>query len=76
MISVIRVNFRAAFFCSASTFRFADLSHLKPSFIAFGKRPAGATSDIDGNGEFPKCSRKLANPSDCMYIALSRRLLY
>jgi hypothetical protein len=61
---------------SADTSRSADLSHSKPFFIALGKRSAGATFGAGDNGELSKRSRKLANPSDRMYIAPSRRLPY
>jgi hypothetical protein len=75
MTSVIRTGSRAAFSRFIGTSRSADLSHPKLSSIAFSKRPAGATSDISGNGEFSKRLRKLINPSDRIYVAPLRRLL-
>jgi hypothetical protein len=76
IISVIRANSRAAFFRSTGIFHSINLSHSKPFFIILGKRPAGATSDTDDNSESSKRFCKLANPSDRIYITLSRRFLY
>jgi hypothetical protein len=76
MIFVTRVDFRAIFFCFTGISRSADLSHLKPFSIAFDKCPAGATSNAGGNGEPLKYFYKLANPSDRIYITLSRRFSY
>jgi hypothetical protein len=69
MIPAIRIGSRAAFFRFIGISRSADLSHPKPFSIIFGKRPAGATSDAGGDGEPPKRPRKLANPSDRVYVA-------
>jgi hypothetical protein len=60
----------------AASSRSAGLSHPKPSSVALGKRPAGATSGAGDGGEPPKRSRKLANSFDRVYIALFRRFLY
>jgi hypothetical protein len=76
MIFVIRADSRVIFFRSVGISRFTDLSHFKPSFIAFSKRPAGATFGVGDNGEFSKRSYKFANPSDRIYIAFFRDLLY
>jgi hypothetical protein len=70
MAPVIRADSRIISSRSAGT---SDQSRLKPSFIALSKRPAGATSDTDGDGEFLKRSRKLANSSNRMYVAPPRR---
>jgi hypothetical protein len=72
IISVIRVNSRIIIFRFADISRSANLSHFKSFFIIFGKRLAGVTSNIDGNGESSKYFRKLANSSDRVYIAFSR----
>jgi hypothetical protein len=76
IIPVIRIGSRTAFFRFAGISRFTDLSHFKPFFITVNKRPAGATSDIGDDNEPLKHSCKLANPSDYIYIALFRHLLY
>jgi hypothetical protein len=73
--SITRVDSRATFFRSAGISRSINLSHLKLSFVAFDKRFAGATSDINGDGEPSKRSRKFANPSDRIYIAFFCHLL-
>jgi hypothetical protein len=76
IIPATRADSRAAFSRSAGTSCSANLSHPKPFSIALGKRPAGATSDIGGDGESPKRPRKLANPFDRIYIAPLRRHPY
>jgi hypothetical protein len=76
IIPVIRVGSRAAFFRFTGISRFTDLSHSKPFFITLSKRPAGATSGVGDNGEPLKRFRKLANPSDRIYIAFLYRFLY
>jgi hypothetical protein len=76
IIPATRIDSRVTFFRFTGTFRSANLSHSKPSSITLGKCPAGATSDTDGNSEFPKYFCKFANPSDRIYIAPSRYLLY
>jgi hypothetical protein len=60
---------RAIFSRSAGISRSVNLSHFKPFSIIFGKRPAGAISDIGGDDEFLKYFRKLVNLSDHVYIA-------
>jgi hypothetical protein len=76
MIPVIRIDSRADFFRSTGISRSANLSHLKPFFIAFGKRPAGATFNVDSNGELLKYFYKFANSSDRIYVAPFRRFFY
>jgi hypothetical protein len=76
MAPVTHTDSRAISSRSAGISRSTNLSHSKLSSIALSKRPAGATSDIGGDGEPSKRSRKLANPSDRIYITFSRRLLY
>jgi hypothetical protein len=76
IIPVIRIDSRIIFFRFTDISRFTNQSHFKPFSITFGKRPAGATSDTDDNNEPLKRSRKFANSSDYIYIALSRRFLY
>jgi hypothetical protein len=76
MAPAIYIDSRAISFRSADISRSANLSHFKPSSIIFSKRPAGATSDTGGNSESSKRSRKLANLSDRIYIALFHRFLY
>jgi hypothetical protein len=69
IVSVTRADSRATFSRSANI---SGQSRPKLSSIALGKRPAGATSDTDDDGELLKRSRKLANLSDRIYIALFR----
>jgi hypothetical protein len=51
------------------------LIYLKLFSVTFDKRPAGATSNIGGDGELLKRFCKFANPSDRIYIAFFRRFL-
>jgi hypothetical protein len=69
IIPVTYADSRAISFRSIGISRSTSLSHLKSSFVALSKRPAGATSDADGDSESPKRPYKFANPSDRIYIA-------
>jgi hypothetical protein len=76
IIPVIYIDSRAVFFRSTVISRSANLSYFKSFSIIFNKRPAGVTSDIGDDSEFLKCSCKLVNPSDRVYIAFFRRFFY